>query len=88
MEQLKPLPGDLIVMIRQNTVSKNSTNHTVLKIKPVKLKELQSAFELNTRANSITIFIKIANITMKEKIIYAEKSDLEIAFEEFQDHEL
>lgn len=75
-------------MIRQNTVSKNNCNLTVLKIKPVKLKELQSAFELNTNANSITIFIKIASITMKEKIIYAEKSDLEIAFEEFQDHEL
>lgn len=75
-------------MIRQNTVSKNNSNLTVLKIKPIKLKELQSAFELNTNANSITIFIKIASITMKEKIIYAEKSDLEIAFEEFQDHEL
>jgi len=75
-------------MIRQNTVSKNNSNLTVLKIKPIKLKELQTAFELNPKANSITIFIKIASITMEEKIIYAEKSDLEIAFEEFQNHEV
>jgi len=75
-------------MIGENTVAKNHSNLTVLKIKPIKLKELQSAFELNTRSNSITIFIKIVSTTMKEKIIYAEKSDMEIAFEEFQDHEI
>jgi len=76
-------------MIGQNTVAKNnSNNHTVLKIKPVKFKELLSAFELNTNSNSITIFTKIADLTIKEKIIYTEKSALEIAFEEFQNHEI
>jgi hypothetical protein len=76
-------------MIGQNTVTKNnSNNHTVLKIKPVKFKELLSAFELNINSNSITVFTKIAGVTIKEKIIYAEKSALEIAFEEFQDHEI
>jgi len=76
-------------MIGQNTVAKNNSNNlTVLKIKPVKFKELLSAFELNTKSNSITVFTKIASVTIKEKIIYAEKSALEIAFEEFQDHDI
>lgn len=76
-------------MIGQKTVAKNNSNNlTVLKIKPVKFKELLSAFELNTKANSITVFTKLAGVTIKEKIIYTEKSALEIAFEEFQDHEV
>ncbi|KQR71751.1 hypothetical protein [Pedobacter sp. Leaf176] len=72
-------------MIIKNNAAKNNSNPTVLKIKPNKFKELLSAFELN--ANSITIFTEIADVTIKEKIMYAEKSALEMAFEEFQNHE-
>lgn len=74
-------------MTKQNSLANNDRKPTVLKINPIKLKELLPAFELNTNSNSITIFTKVENIPIKEKVVYAEKSAFEIAFEEFQDQE-
>ncbi|MCZ4223989.1 hypothetical protein [Pedobacter rhodius] len=75
-------------MIKKNIVAKNNRKPTVLKINPVKLKELLSAFELNTVSDSITIFTKVENAAIKEKVVYAEKSDFELAFEKFQNQEI
>ncbi|KQS40952.1 hypothetical protein [Pedobacter sp. Leaf194] len=72
-------------MIRQQSFDRYNRNTTVLKINPIKLKELLPAFEVNTLANSITIFTKVEQVSEKEKIIYAEKSAMELAFEEFED---
>jgi len=72
-------------MIRQQSFDRYNCNTTVLKINPIKLKELLPAFEVNTLANSITIFTKVEQVSEKEKIIYAEKSAMELAFEEFED---
>ncbi|GGI23285.1 hypothetical protein [Pedobacter mendelii] len=60
---------------------------TVLKINPLKFKELLPAYELNIAANSLTIFKRIENPTPKEEVIYTEKTTLEIAFEAYSNHE-
>jgi len=72
-------------MIKLNNFTTNGRVPTVLKINPGKLRELLPAFELNKLSNSITIFVKLEQLKATEKIVYAEKSEYETAFERFQE---
>ncbi|WP_316830485.1 hypothetical protein [Pedobacter aquatilis] len=74
-------------MIKQEDFEKNEDVFAVLKINPVKLKELHTAFELHGASNSITLFTMLGQLGAKDKVIYARKSDLEIAFEAFEKKE-
>ncbi|RZL69058.1 MAG: hypothetical protein EOO93_02655 [Pedobacter sp.] len=75
-------------MIRNHNFAGDNPALTILKINPPKLKELLAAFEVNKRANLLTIFAKIDRIGPKEEVIYTEKSELDLAFEAFQDQEV
>ena len=70
-------------MTKQN----NYNSNTILKINPLKLRELLPAYELNTIANCLTIFKKIETSAPKETVIYDEKTTLEIAFEAYSSME-
>ncbi|MFC4211903.1 hypothetical protein ACFOWA_11960 [Pedobacter lithocola] len=65
----------------------NNYSNTILKINPLKLRELLPAYELNTLANCLTIFKKIETSAPQEIVLYAEKTTLEIAFEAYSSME-